>query len=289
MLTQGHAGPRRASLRVHAPTRSPSETGRAAPGAGQRGLRRSATMERMGARISDRIAAIAESATLAVDAKAKALKAAGRPVIGFGAGEPDFPTPDYIVEAAIEAARDPEVPPLHPGRRAARAARGHRREDPARHRLRRRRRPGAGHQRRQAGRLQHLRHAARPGRRGAAHRAVLDHLPRGDQARRRRPGRGHHRRDHRLPRRRRAARGRAHRRAPRCCCSSRRPTPPARSTRAPRSRPSARWAAEHGLWVVTDEIYEHLVYGDAEHGRPSSPPRSASRSSSSTASPRPTR
>jgi aspartate aminotransferase len=58
-------------------------------------------------RISDRIGAIAESATLKVDAKAKALKAEGRPVIGFGAGEPDFPTPDYIVEAAVEACRDP--------------------------------------------------------------------------------------------------------------------------------------------------------------------------------------
>ena len=58
-------------------------------------------------RISRRIAAIAESATLAVDAKAKTLKAAGRPVIGFGAGEPDFPTPDYIVAAAIDAAGKP--------------------------------------------------------------------------------------------------------------------------------------------------------------------------------------
>ncbi len=57
-------------------------------------------------RVSRRIGSIAESATLAVDAKAKALKAAGRPVIGFGAGEPDFPTPDYIVDAAVEAARD---------------------------------------------------------------------------------------------------------------------------------------------------------------------------------------
>ncbi len=57
--------------------------------------------------ISARIAAIAESATLAVDAKAKALKAAGRPVIGFGAGEPDFPTPDYIVEAAQRACAEP--------------------------------------------------------------------------------------------------------------------------------------------------------------------------------------
>ena len=56
-------------------------------------------------RISARISAIAESATLAVDAKAKALKAAGRPVIGFGAGEPDFPTPDYIVDAAVAAAK----------------------------------------------------------------------------------------------------------------------------------------------------------------------------------------
>ena len=58
-------------------------------------------------RISRRIAAIAESATLAVDAKAKALKAAGRPVIGFGAGEPDFPTPGYILDAAEKATRVP--------------------------------------------------------------------------------------------------------------------------------------------------------------------------------------
>jgi aspartate/methionine/tyrosine aminotransferase len=59
-------------------------------------------------RISARIGGIAESATLAVDAKAKALKAAGRPVIGFGAGEPDFPTPDAIVAAAQAACADPK-------------------------------------------------------------------------------------------------------------------------------------------------------------------------------------
>jgi aspartate/methionine/tyrosine aminotransferase len=58
-------------------------------------------------RISRRIAGIAESATLAVDAKAKALKAAGEPVIGFGAGEPDFPTPAHICEAAASASLDP--------------------------------------------------------------------------------------------------------------------------------------------------------------------------------------
>jgi aspartate aminotransferase len=59
-------------------------------------------------RVSARLAAIAESATLAVDAKAKALKAAGENVIGFGAGEPDFPTPANIVEAAVAACRDPK-------------------------------------------------------------------------------------------------------------------------------------------------------------------------------------
>ena len=58
-------------------------------------------------RISRRVGAIAPSATLAVSNKAKALKAAGENVIGFGAGEPDFPTPDHIVEAAVAACRNP--------------------------------------------------------------------------------------------------------------------------------------------------------------------------------------
>src|SRR5580700_229425 len=60
-------------------------------------------------RISERAAAIAPSATLAVDARAKALKAAGESVIGFGAGEPDFPTPAHIVAAAEVACRDPRA------------------------------------------------------------------------------------------------------------------------------------------------------------------------------------
>lgn len=59
-------------------------------------------------RVSARVSAIAPSATLAVTNKAKALKAAGNPVVGFGAGEPDFPTPDYIVEAAVAACQDPK-------------------------------------------------------------------------------------------------------------------------------------------------------------------------------------
>jgi aspartate aminotransferase len=63
-------------------------------------------MKPMG-RVSARIAAITESATLAVDARAKALQAAGEDVIGFGAGEPDFPTPQHVVEAAVAACRDP--------------------------------------------------------------------------------------------------------------------------------------------------------------------------------------
>ena len=62
-----------------------------------------------GPRISARIGSIAPSATLAVDATAKALKAAGRDVIGFGAGEPDFPTPEHIVAAAEKACRDPKM------------------------------------------------------------------------------------------------------------------------------------------------------------------------------------
>jgi aspartate aminotransferase len=59
-------------------------------------------------RISKRIGAIAESATLKVDAKAKALQAEGKAVISYAAGEPDFPTPAHIVEAAIAAAKDPK-------------------------------------------------------------------------------------------------------------------------------------------------------------------------------------
>ena len=58
-------------------------------------------------RISKKMLAIAESATLKVDSKAKALKAQGRPVISYAAGEPDFETPQNIVEAALRAVSDP--------------------------------------------------------------------------------------------------------------------------------------------------------------------------------------
>jgi aspartate aminotransferase len=83
---------------------SPQPTDR--PDTGSRpGTDASAPADRQ--RIASRIAAIAESATLKVDAKAKALKASGRPVISFAAGEPDFATPAHVVEAAVAAAQDP--------------------------------------------------------------------------------------------------------------------------------------------------------------------------------------
>ena len=83
-------------------------------------------------RVSARLAAIAPSATLAVDAKAKALKAAGRPVIGFGAGEPDFPTPGLHRRGRGRRRSRPQEPPLHARDRTARTARGDRGQDPAR-------------------------------------------------------------------------------------------------------------------------------------------------------------
>ena len=59
--------------------------------------------------IAKRVAGIEPSATLAISAEARRLRAAGEPVISFGAGEPDFPTPGYIVDAATEAAKDPAM------------------------------------------------------------------------------------------------------------------------------------------------------------------------------------
>ncbi len=87
-------------------------------------------------RVSARLSAIAESATLAVDAKAKALQAQGEAVIGFGAGEPDFPTPGAHRRGGRRRLPRSEEPPLHAGRRPPRAQGGHRPEDQARQRLR---------------------------------------------------------------------------------------------------------------------------------------------------------
>ena len=160
-------------------------------------------------RISDRIAAIAESATLAVDAKAKALKAAGRPVIGFGAGEPDFPTPGLHRRGRRRRRPRPEdtttTRPVGGPARAAEAIAAKTARD-------------SGYEVDAAqvlvtnGGKQAVYNAFAtlldPGDEVLLHRAVLDDLPRGDQAGRRRAGRGRHRRDDRLPGHGRAARGR---------------------------------------------------------------------------------
>ena len=163
------------------------------------------------ARLSARISAIAESATLKVDAKAKALQAEGRPVISYAAGEPDFATPDYIVEAALAATHDPKnyrytpaagLPELREAIAAKTLRDSGLEVSPG---------PGRRHERRQAGGVPGVPGAARPGRRGARADALLDHLPRGHQARRRRAGRRLRRRRPGLPRHGRPARGRPHR------------------------------------------------------------------------------
>ena len=228
------------------------------------GLAASATMVAMGARISDRIAAIAESATLAVDAKAKALKAAGRPVIGFGAGEPDFPTPDYIVEAAIEAARNPKyhhytpVPGL-PELRAAVAAKTLRDSGYAV----------------EAGQV-----LITNGGKQAVYNAFAALLDPGDEVLLIAPywttypesiklaggvpvevvtdeASGYLATVEQLD----------------AACTDRTkvllfvsPSNPTGAVYPPHAVATiGRWAAERGLWVITDEIYEHLVYGGAEH------------------------
>ena len=192
------------------------------------------------ARVCQRVAAIAESATLAVDAKAKALKAAGEPVIGFGAGEPDFPTPAHIVEAAVEACRDPKNHQYTPAGGLPGAEGGDRRQDAARLRARR---------------CTPSQVLVTNGGKHAVYNTFATLLDPGDEVLLpapywttypepialvgRRAGRAAHRRDHRLPGHRRPARGRASPTAPRRCCSCRRRTPPARCTRWRRSRPSA--------------------------------------------------
>ena len=218
----------------------------------------------MGTRVSDRIGAIGESATLAVDAKAKALKAAGRPVIGFGAGEPNFPTPAPIVEAAAAACADP---------------RNHRYS------------PAAG--------LPELREAiaaatlrdsglAVPadrvlvtnGGKQAVYQAFATLLDPGDEVLLPAPywttypeaialaggvpvpvptdgATGY------LVTVQDLEAARTPRTKVLLFCS---PSNPTGAVHPPeRVEAIGRWAVEHGIWVVTDEIYQHLVYGDARH------------------------
>jgi aspartate/methionine/tyrosine aminotransferase len=214
-------------------------------------------------RISRRISGITESATLAVDTRAKALKAAGRPVIGFGAGEPDFPTPAPIVAAAQAACADP---------------RNHRYS------------PAAGlPELREAVAAKTLRdsgHTAEPsqvlitnGGKQAVYTAFATILDPGDEVLLPTPhwttypeaitlaggvpvpvvadeSTGY------LVSVEQLEAARTERTKVLLLCSPSNPT----GSVLDREQTTAigRWAVEHGVWVITDEIYEHLVYDGAE-------------------------
>jgi aspartate/methionine/tyrosine aminotransferase len=228
-------------------------------------------------RISERIAAISESATLAVDAKAKALKAAGRPVIGFGAGEPDFPTPDYIVEAAAQACREPRFHKYTPAGglpelRAAIAAKTLRDSGLS---------------------VEASQVLVTNGGKQAVYEAFATLLDPGDEVILPAPYWTTYPESIKL------AGGvpvvvqtnettgylvsveqleaaRTDRTKVLLLCSPSNPTGGVYSREQVEA--IGRWALEHGLWVVTDEIYEHLVYGGAEfHSLPVVVPEIADR------------
>jgi aspartate/methionine/tyrosine aminotransferase len=228
-------------------------------------------------RISARIAAISESATLAVDAKAKALKAAGRPVIGFGAGEPDFPTPDYIVEAAVTACRVPRFHKYTPagGLPELRAAIAEKTE-------------------RDSGyRVEPSQVLVTNGGKQAVYEAFAALVDPGDEVLLPAPYWTTYPESIKL------AGGvpvevqtdettgylvsveqleaaRTDRTKVLLLCSPSNPTGGVYAREQVEA--IGRWAAEHDLWVVTDEIYEHLVYGDATfHSLPVVVPEMADR------------
>lgn len=217
----------------------------------------------MSSRISARIAAISESATLAVDAKAKAMKAAGRPVIGFGAGEPDFPTPGYIVEAAIEAARNPRFHKYTPAGGLPELKQA----------IAEKTRRDSGYE------VDASRVLVTNGGKQAVYEAFATLLDPGDEVLVVAPYWTTY------PEAIKLAGGvqvdvvtdettgylasveqleaaRTGRTKVLLFVSPSNPT----GAVYPRAQVEeiGRWAAEHGLWVVTDEIYEHLVYGEAE-------------------------
>ncbi len=216
------------------------------------------------ARLSARVGGIAESATLAVDAKAKAKKAAGQDIVGFGAGEPDFPTPEPIVQAAAAACADPKNHRYTPAAglpelRAAIAAKTAR---------------DSGYQV-EAGQV-----LVTNGGKQAVYEAFATLLDPGDEVLLPAPWWTTY------PAAVRLAGGvpvdvvtteqQGYRvsveqleaaRTPRTkvllWCS---PANPTGAVATPAEVEAVgRWALEHGIWVVADEIYEHLVYGDAEH------------------------
>ncbi|MER5393140.1 pyridoxal phosphate-dependent aminotransferase [Saccharopolyspora sp. NPDC002686] len=215
-------------------------------------------------RVSARIGGITESATLAVDTKAKALKAAGRPVIGFGAGEPDFPTPQPIVEAAIAACSDPKNHRYSP-------AAG----------LPELREAIAAKTRRDSGyTVEPSQVLVTNGGKQAVYEAFQTLLDPGDEVLLPAPYWTTYPEAITLPGgipvvvpadestgylvsvdQLEAAR------TPRTkVLLFNSPSNPTGAVYPPEQVEAiGRWALEHGIWVVTDEIYEHLVYGDAQH------------------------
>ena len=214
-------------------------------------------------RVSRRIGAISESATLAVDAKAKALAAAGRPVIGFGAGEPDFPTPDYIVQAAVEACTDPRwhrytpaggLPPL----KEAIAAKTLRDSGLQ---------VGADQVLVTNGGKQALYNAfaalLNPGDEVILPAPYWTTYPESIQLAGGVPVEVHT--DETTGYRASVADLEAARTDKTTMLVFVSPSNPTGAVYSPTEvEEIGRWALEHGLWVVTDEIYEHLVYGDAQ-------------------------
>jgi aspartate/methionine/tyrosine aminotransferase len=215
-------------------------------------------------RVSARIGSIAESATLAVDAKAKAKKAAGEDVVGFGAGEPDFPTPEPIVQAAVAACTDPvnhRYTPAGglPELRSAIAAKTKR---------------DSGYD------VSAAQVLVTNGGKQAVYEAFATLLDPGDEVLLPAPywttypeavklaggvpvdvvtteDQGYRVTVEQLE----AAR--TERTKVLLWCS---PSNPTGAVASPEEVEAiGRWAVEHGLWVLADEIYEHLVYGDAEH------------------------
>jgi len=215
-------------------------------------------------RVSRRIGGIAESATLAVDAKAKAKKAAGEDVVGFGAGEPDFPTPPAIVAVAEAACADPKNHRYTPAGgmpelKAAIAAKTAR---------------DSGYQ------VQAAQVLVTNGGKQAVYQAFATLLDPGDEVLLPAPYWTTY------PEAIRLAGGvpvevptaaetgylvsveqlkaaRTPRTKALLHCS---PSNPTGAVLPPRDVAAiGRWAGEHGVWVVADEIYEHLVYGEAEH------------------------
>jgi aspartate aminotransferase len=212
-------------------------------------------------RVSERVAGIAESATLAVDAKAKSLKAAGRPVIGFGAGEPDFPTPDYIVEAAVEAARDPKNHRYTPAGGLPELKKA----------VAEKTRRDSGYD------VEPAQVLVTNGGKQAVYESLAALIDPGDEVLLPAPYWTTYPEAIRLAGGvpvdvladetqdylvtvAQLERARTERTKLLLFCS---PCNPTGSVYSPEQvREIGRWAYEHGLWVVTDEIYEHLVYGD---------------------------